>query len=75
MTRDELIEKTISALSRLPDSKVQEVADFADFVLKAIEDQQLTQEAQKLTMDSKALRFLADEDDTYTLNDLKERYK
>lgn len=75
MTRDELIEKTISALSRLPDSKVQEVADFADFVLKAIEDQQLTQEAQKLTMDSNALRFLADEDDTYTLNDLKERYK
>lgn len=75
MTRDQLIERTLIALTRLPDSKVQEVADFADQFLKQIEDQQLSQGIQSIASKSKALEFLAGEEDIYSVNDLKERYK
>ena len=34
MSRTEIIEKTILTLNRLPESAGEEVADFADFMLK-----------------------------------------
>jgi hypothetical protein len=75
MTRDQLIERTLIALTRLPDSKVQEVADFADQFLRQIEDRQLIQGIQSIASKSKAFEFLAGEEDIYSVNDLKERYK
>lgn len=75
MTRQILIQRTIENLSKLPDQKLKEVSDFAEFLLSKIEDKLLTEGIQKLSMDSKSFHFLEDEEDLYTEADLKEKYK
>jgi hypothetical protein len=75
MTRELLIKKTIENLNKLPDQKLKEVSDFAEFLLNRIENQILTEGIQKITADSKAFNFLEDEENIYTVEDLKERYK
>jgi hypothetical protein len=75
MTRQVLIQKTLENLSKLPDRKLKEVADFAEFLLSKLDDQLLTEGIQKLAADSKAFQFLEDEEDLYTEADLKEKYK
>jgi hypothetical protein len=75
MTREKLIKKTIENLTKLSDQNIREVSDFAEFLLNKIENNITTEGIQKLVSDSKAYKFLEDEDDLYTLNDLKEKYK
>jgi len=75
MARETLIKKTIRTLSKLPPDKVREVSDFADFILKKHEDEILMKGMQKLTADSKAFYFLKEEEDLYSVEDLKEKYK
>ncbi len=75
MTRETLIKKTIDNLSKLPDQKLKEVSDFAEFLLSRIENQLMTEGIQKLVSDSKTFKFLEDEEDLYSVDDLKERYK
>lgn len=74
MTRQAIIERTIKAINRLPEDKAEEISDFADFVSKRYEEHQLTQGIQKLTADSTAFEFLANEEDLYSVADLKEVY-
>lgn len=75
MTRQVLIQQTIDKLSKLPDHKLKEVADFAEFLLSKLEDNLLTAGIQELAMKSKSFQFLEDEEDLYTEADLKEKYK
>lgn len=75
MTRETLIKKTIENLTKLPDQKLKEVSDFAEFLLNRIENQLMTEGIQKLVSDSKTFKFLESEEDLYSLDDLKERYK
>ncbi len=75
MTRETLIKKTIDNLTKLPDQKLKEVSDFAEFLLNRIENQLMIEGIQKLVPDSKAFKFLKDEEDLYSVDDLKERYK
>lgn len=75
MTRQVLIQQTIDNLSKLPDQKLKEVADFAEFLLRKLEDRLLTQGIQKLVSHSKSFQFLEEEEDLYTEADLKEKYK
>lgn len=75
MTRAALIEKTIENLNRLPDQKLKTVSDFTEFLINNIENQLLTEGIQKLTSESKAYQFLMEEEDIYTVEDLKERYR
>jgi len=51
-----------------------EVNDFADFLLSKIDDKITLEGIQKLTSDSKAFDFLKDEENLYSVNDLKEKY-
>lgn len=74
MTRQAIIERTIKAINQLPAEKAEEISDFADFMTKRYEEHQLTQGMQQLTADSKAFAFLNDEEDLYSLADVKERY-
>ena len=41
MSRAEIIEKTIIALNSLPENKGEEVVNFADFLVKKNDEQQL----------------------------------
>ena len=74
MSRAEIIEKTINALKKLPEIKGEEVADFADFMLKKTEEENLLIGIQYSLENSSAFSFLNDEEELYTVDDLKEKY-
>jgi hypothetical protein len=75
MDRKVLIDNIISKINLLPDIKIMEVNDFADFLLSKIADKITLEGIQKLTSDSKAFDFLKDKENLYSVNDLKEKYK
>ncbi len=61
-------------IKKRPEDKAEEISDFADFVSKRYEEYLLTQGIQKLTVNSKAFDFLNNEEDLYSISDLKEVY-
>jgi hypothetical protein len=75
MDRQVLIDKTINKIRQLPDMKIKEVSDFADFLLSKIDDKIIQEGIQKMISESKSFAYLKDEEDLYTVEDLKERYK
>ncbi len=75
MTKKDVISKTLLVLDKLPLEKVQEVNDFADLILKKLEDETLNLGIRKLVEKGKPYEFLKEEEDIYTVEDLKERYK
>jgi hypothetical protein len=74
MTKQIIIERTLNALNQLPEDKAAEISDFADFVFKRYEEQQITKGIQKMVSESQAFDFLNHEEEIYTLADLKEVY-
>ena len=74
MTREILIKKTIDNLSKLPEQKLKEVSDFAEFLLNRMGNQLVTEGIQKLVTDSETFQFLESEEDLYSVDDLKEKY-
>jgi len=74
MNRQILIESTIEKISQLPDLKIKEVNDFADFLLTKIDDKIIQEGIHTLMSDSKSFAYLKDEEDLYTVDDLKESY-
>ncbi len=75
MTRQEHIKNTVTKLNQLPDQKLQEVQDFVDFLLQKTDDKLLTKGITQLVNNSKLFEYIKDEEDLYTVNDLKEKYK
>lgn len=74
MTREAIIERTIITMNRLPDEKMLEISDFADFIIKRYKEILLTDEIQKLATYSKSFDFLNDEEEIYSVEDLKEKF-
>ena len=74
MTRQAIIERTLKAINQLPEDKAEEISDFAEFMMKQYEEQQLSNGIQRLTADSQVFDFLKEEEDLYTEDDLKEKY-
>ena len=74
MTRKAIIERTIKAINQLPENKAEEISDFADFVSRRYEEFQLIQGIQQLAAESKSFDFLHDEEELYSIADLKEVY-
>ncbi len=75
MNRETLIDNIINKIRQLPDMKIKEVNDFADFLLSKIDDRIIQEGIQKMVSDSKSFNYLKDEEDLYSVDDLKERYK
>jgi len=75
MNRQVLINNTINKIKQLPDMKIKEVNDFADFLLSKIDDKIIREGIQELTSNSRAFDFLKNEEDLCSINDLKERFK
>lgn len=75
MNRQALIDNIIHKIRQLPDRKIKEINDFADFLLRKIDDKIIQEGIQKLTSDSKSFNFLKEEEDLYSVDDLKERYQ
>jgi len=74
MTRDAIIQKTVKTLSKLPAEKAGEVSDFADFILKNHEEHILQKGIERLTVQSGSFDFLNDDEDIYSIEDIKEKY-
>lgn len=74
MTRQIIIERTLNAINQLPEGKAEEISDFADFVFKRYEEHELTNGIQKLASASRAFDFLNNEEEIYSITDLKEVY-
>ncbi|MBK6536217.1 MAG: hypothetical protein IPH77_00435 [Ignavibacteria bacterium] len=75
MNRETLIKNTVNKINKLPDSEIIEVSYFTDFLICKIEDQILTKGIEEVISKSKSFDFLNEEEDLYTVKDLKERYK
>ena len=75
MNRQDLIEGTIKKLNSLPDNRIKEVSDFADFLLSKLDEQLIQEGIQKIVADSDTFDFLIEDEDIYSVKDLKERYK
>ena len=75
MIREAIIERTIQIINKLPEDKALEIADFADFIIKKYEEQLLTDNIQKVVVESETFNFLNEEDSIYSVSDLKERYQ
>ncbi len=75
MTKEVLINRTVDYLKNLPDEKVAEVADFTEYLYQKYEEYILNRGIRKLVSESKSFEFLKEEEDLYTLNDLKEKYR
>jgi hypothetical protein len=74
MLNESLIHRTLNTLALLPQDKVREVADFADFILKKYEEEVLQKGIEKLVNQSKTYDFLKDDENLYAVEDLKEKY-
>jgi len=74
MTRDVMLKKTVNAISQLPNNKLSEVADFVAFLTSKEEENQLQNGIERLSMESGSLDFLNDEEDLYTLSELKKKF-
>ena len=72
MDREVLIKDTLKKIHQLPDLRVQEINDFAEFLLYKTDDEILLEGIQKLTSDSKSFEYLNNEESLYSANDIKE---
>ncbi len=75
MNRNQLIKDTLEKIERLPDFEIEEVNDFAGFLLSRLDDKILVEGIQKLSSDSKTFEYLNNEENLYSVNDIKEKYK
>ena len=61
-------------MNKLPDDKVREISNFISFILNQYEESVLIEGIQKLAAEGKSFEFLYNEEDLYTVDDLKEVY-
>ncbi|MDC8002299.1 hypothetical protein POV26_14725 [Aequorivita todarodis] len=74
MKKDNLIEETISTLSKLPKEKILALAEYASFLLAKYEEEQLQKGMETLMENSTSFDFLKEDSLTYTIEDIKEKY-
>ncbi len=73
MKRETISKETVDKLNRLPDNKIEQVAEFIEFLLHKVEEYKLHQGILELVTDSDSFAFLEEEEDLYTVEDLKEK--
>jgi hypothetical protein len=71
MTKAALIKRTVKLLNTLPEDKAQEMADYIQFKQDEIE---LQTGIETLISTNDSFNFLYDDDDIYSVNDLKEKF-
>lgn len=74
MTTKELIHKTVKYLESLPEERVVEAADFVEYLYHKTDEQLLQKGIQKIMNDSESFKFLKNEEELYTVKDLKVKY-
>jgi hypothetical protein len=72
MERSVRIKDTIAKIHQLPYVKIQEINDFAEFLLNKNGNKILLDGIQKLASDSKSFDYLKNEENFYSVKDLKD---
>ncbi len=73
MDKEKILTKTIKKLRQLDESNLKEANDFVDFLLSKISDGELTRQIQKQAETGNSFTFLNDEEELYSIDDLKEK--
>ena len=74
MEREVLVKRTIGRIKQLPMTRVREVDDFVEFIIRRTDDAMITKGLQQLSSISHSYDFLYDEPELYSVNDLKVKY-
>jgi len=74
MEREVLMEKTIRKIEQLPTTRVREVNDFVEFIIRRADDALITEGLQQLVSCSHTYDFLYNEPEQYTVDDLKVKF-
>lgn len=75
MDKETLIKRSLNSLRNLPKKRINEVMDFIDFISEKYKDEILLQKGiQNIVEKSDSFSFLKDEEDLYSISDLKEKY-
>jgi len=72
--RDVLMRKTVQNIELLPTTRIQQINDFAEFILQKTDDILTTKGLQPLSSSSQGFDFLYNEPDLYSITDLKIKY-
>jgi hypothetical protein len=72
--KEKILQKMIRKLSQLSDDELKEAYDFVDFLASRIEERNLAVSIQEQAQEGQTFRFLQDEEELYTENDLQETY-
>ncbi len=76
MDKKKLIESVVEKMKKLPEDKLKEVEDYLDFLINKYQEDLIIQKGiEDIVQNSKSYAFLKEDDDIYTVEDLKERYK
>jgi hypothetical protein len=76
MEKEKIIKRTIKRLRLLPENKIKEIDDYVDHLLKKYHEETTIQKGiEKIVEDSGSFEFLEKEEDLYSVEDLKEKYK
>jgi len=75
MSKEQILKKTIDKLQQLDKNTLKEANDFVDFLLTKVSNQGLTKEIQTQAEEGETFTFLKDEEELYSIDDLKEIYK
>jgi hypothetical protein len=72
MKREKVLKDTIDKLQQLDEANLREANDFVYFLLHKVSDAELTDEIQKQAQEGKSFDFLNEEEELYSIEDLKE---
>lgn len=71
MKKDQVLKDTIEKLRQLDEDDLKEANDFVEFLLSKVADKELVREIQSQAEKGKTFDFLHDEEELYSLEDLK----
>ena len=74
MTDQQLLSNAIKYIKKLPRNKAEVVIDFAKYLYLEYEDELIKKSIMKLASESKSFEFLKDEEDLYSMKDVKVKY-
>ena len=74
MNRELLLKDALNKINKLPNAKLEEINDFADFLLTRLDDQFINENIKELTSNSTSFDFLKEEEELYDESDIKEKF-
>jgi len=72
MKKQLIIEKTLKIVNQRPNDKAVEISDFADFLFKRYEEEELAKGLQSVISENKTFFILREDDEIYSIKDLKD---